>query len=354
MTRLQNLTGSLALISLSLVPCGCLEIEISTHVNRDGTLLRKEVVSGDSAEVMLNGFISPVDSTWKVTLESRNERSFDRTATKLFSGPEELTAATRDTAWLTLPIRARLERHFLWFYTELTYRERYLKWNPFDIIPLAEYVPDSDLARSMELAGSGRKPTREDSLAQERVGKKWTEWMYRDMFEAFYAEFIKGVKLLNDPSLTPASVAAHKEEIFKKCEKWWASAGSADTIGTIIQSILKNPKTALAMKANSQGFAQHYAKLSLVSKVTGKLKQVSIEMPGTYIDSNAPKVDQNRGIWKGVSDMSYAADYELWMTSRIVNWWVVLLTAVVIIGGISFIFAPGSARPSPRSSGPEY
>ena len=343
MTALQNITRSLALLSLSLVPCACLDVEMTTQVNRDGSLLRRETVSGDSAEVVTYGFISPVDSSWKVTLENVNEKTFERKAAKLFAGPEELSAATRDTAWSTLPVRAQVERRFIWFYTEITYRERYLKWNPFGLVPLAEYVSEADLARSMRFASPGWTPTREDSLAQERVGQKWSEWMYRDMFEAFYAEFIKGVKLQNDPSLTPATVAAHKEEIFRQCEKWWASSVSMDTIGVVIQSILKNPKSGGAITANAIGFAMHSKKLALVGKIIGKLKQVSIEMPGVLVDSNAPKVEKNRGSWKGVADMSYSADYELWMTSRVVNWWVVFLTALAIIGGISLIFV-GPAR----------
>jgi hypothetical protein len=340
MTTIQSLTRLLALVSLSLLPCGCLEIEITTQVNRDGSLLRSEVVSGDSAEVLSYGFISPVDSTWKVTPGSPDERSFERKASRLFLGADELTAATRDTAWKTLPIRARLERRFVWFYTEITYRERYLKWNPFGLVPLAEYVSAAELARSMSFAPAGRNPNRDDSLAREKVGRKWTEWMYRDMFEAFYAEFIKGVKILNDPSLTPATVAAHREEIYRKCEKWWASTGAMDTIGAVIQSIFRNPVTTAAIQSNARGFALHNARLALVARVMGKMKQVNIEMPGVFIDSNAPNVDKNRGSWKAVSDMSYAADYELWMTSRVVNWWVVLLTAVAIAAGIRFIFVP--------------
>lgn len=335
MTALQSLVGFLPLISL--VFCGCLEREITTQVNRDGSLLRSEAVSGDSAEVVSSGFISPVDSTWIVTLERPDERSFERKAAKHFADPDELSAATRDTLWNTLPVRAQIERRFIWFYTDITYRERYLKWNPFGLVPLAEYVSTSDLARSMDFATSGHKPDKEDSLARERMGKKWTEWMFRDMFEAYYLELIKGVRLLNDPSFTPAAVTGHKEEIYRQCGKWWASTTSMDTIGIAVQSILKNPKTGEAIRANARGFALHRTKLSLVSSVMGKLKQVNIEMPGVYIDSNAPNVDRNRGSWKSVSEMSYAADYELWITSRVVNWWVVLLTVLVIMVGISLL-----------------
>jgi hypothetical protein len=340
MTTLQSLTRSIALVSLSLLPCGCLEIEITTQVSRDGRLFRTEVVSGDSGDVLSYGFISPVDSTWSVTLGGPDERSFERKASRLFLGADELSAATRDTAANTLPIRAQLERRFVWFYTEITYRERYLKWNPFGLVPLAEYVSAADLARGMNIGFAGQVPSKEDSLAKERVGQRWTEWMYRDMFEAYYAEFLKGARKLNDPSLPPAIVALHKEEIYRKCVKWWASAGSTDTIGVVIQSIFRNPKTREAIRSNARGFALHNARLSLAARIMGKLKRVTIEMPGTFIDSNAPNVDKNRGSWKGVADMSYAADYELWMTSRVVNWWVVLLTALVIIGGISAIFVP--------------
>jgi hypothetical protein len=355
-TALQKAIRSLALLSLSLAASGCLEIEITTQVRRDGTLLRKEVVSGDSAEVLDLGFVSPVDSTWTLTLsrppEGSNEHSFERIASKLFAGPEEMSVPTRDTARGTLPVRAWIDRRFAWFYTDITYHEVYLKWNPFNFIPLGEYVSTADLARSMDFAAAGRRATREDSLARERVGRNWTEWMVRDMFEGYYAELVKGVKLLNDPSLSPSLVASHKEEIFRKCGKWWTSAASMDTVAVVIRSLLKNPKTGGAIQANEVGFRRHAANLDLVAKVTGKLKRVNIDMPGVFLDSNAPDVEGNRGSWKGVADMSYAADYDLWMASRVVNWWIVILTLAAILAGIGYLALRGRGKADTSSLSP--
>jgi len=317
--------------AVPFVAGGCLEVHLDTRVNADGSIVRREVVTGDSAETSLFGFLSPVDSTWHVSFRRTERDACERTAEKRFENAEALTAALADSAAGAPPVAATLERRFLWFYSDLTYRERYSRWNPFGAVPLSAYLSAGEIARAMRAQGGDAAHQAADSAAREKLGRRWTEWTYRDMFEDYFGELMTGVRLLGDPELPGAAVAACKEDLFSRGRMMWASPAALDTLGTIVRAAVHNPRVQRAIDANAAGFARHQRKLSRVARVMGKLTQVAIGMPGSVIETNAAVVDGNRGVWKGVAEMSYTADYELRIASRIVNWWCIAITALLVL-----------------------
>ena len=329
---------ALVLCALALVPCGCLEVSLETRVHADGSLERSETVTGDSAEAAQFGFLSPVDSTWSVSLRRGGGNTFARVAGKRFAATETFNAALGDTAAQTLPVTAALERKFLWFYTDLEYRELYRRWNPFGVVPVSAYLPAADIARAMSESGGDSAKAAADSAAREKFSRRWTEWMYRDMFEAWYGELMRGVATLGDPRLAPQAIASRKEEIYESGRAWWASPGATDTLSRLVGAAVGNPRVERAIQANAAGFARHRERLARVARVMGKLKRVGIAMPGTLVETNAPTLDGASGVWKGVAEMSYAADYELRISSRIVNWWCVGFTGLVILAAVVMLF----------------
>jgi len=337
------------LTTLALVPCGCLEIQLDTRVDADGTLERGEVVTGDSAEASQFGFLSPVDATWHVSAGRSGADAFARTAVKRFAGPEAFNAALGDTAAGTLPVTAALERRFLWFYSDLTYRERYRRWNPFGVVPLSAYLSAGEIARAMNPPRVDSAQTASDSAAREAFSRRWTAWMYRDMFEDWYAELMKGVRDLGDPRLTPGAVASRKEEIFARGRAWWASGGAGDTLGRLVTAAVGSPLVPEAIRRNGAGFALHREKLSRVARVIGKLKRVTIAMPGTLVETNASAVEASAGTWKGIAEMSYAADYEARISSRIVNWWCVALTGLIVLAAVVMLLRSRTASTPPQA-----
>ena len=326
------------LTALALTASGCLEVQLNTRVYADGSLERSELVTGDSTEATAFEFLSPVDSMWSVDIRRTGGNAFTRTAKRRFAGAEAFNAALTDSAAGSLPVTAAFERRFLWFYSDITYRERYRRWNPFGVVPLSGFLSAGEIARAMNAEGGDSAHTTSDSAAREMFSRKWTEWMYRDMFEAWYTELLKGVRALGDPRLTPAMLTGRKEKIFARGRDWWASAGARDTLGRIAGAALDTRLVPDAIRANAAGFAIHYLKLSRVGRVIGKLKRVTIEMPGTLVETNAPAVEASRGTWRGVAEMSYAADYELRIASRIVNWWCVALTGLIVLAAVVMLF----------------
>jgi hypothetical protein len=58
-----------------------------------------------------------------------------------------------------------------------------------------------------------------------------------------------------------------------------------------------------------------------------------VEMPGIITDTNAPTVEGNKVTWRGFK--SYEGDFEMWVESRVVNWWSLVVTGLIMVLGIA-------------------
>jgi hypothetical protein len=338
-----------ACVLLVLCLSGCLEITTTTQVNRDGSLVRMQVISGDSTEILEDVFPTPIDNSWTVTVNRQPKGGFERVASKLFRDAGELSAWAGDTSRPSLRFRANLKKRFLWFFTELVYRETYLDYNAFRSIPLSEYVTQAEIDQFYR--HEYRKepyPTKADSLAQADAGKRFEEWRARNVFEGYYAELVRGVRVLADPVLTPSLLAAQREELYEKTRQWIEGAGNMDTLRTIVQKVIKLPQMRKAMLLNEVGFAVHKARLSFMENLIGHLKQTNIVMPGLITDTNAPTIEGNTASWKEVATFAYLGDYEIWVKSRVVNWWAVVTAGVIAFLAVALVIT-GSIGRRPRA-----
>lgn len=347
MNTLQRSIMTVAAVALSLMVSGCLEVQTTTQVNPDGTLLRTQILSGDSTEVWTHRFPTTIDNTWTVSVRRLEKGGFNRVATKLFRDAAEMNESFKDASSLSLRFHAVLEKRFLWFFTEFNYRETYAKYNPFEAIPLSEYVSPAAVEQFYRHEVN-KEPysTKGDSLAIEDAGKRWEEWRSRNMFESYYTELMKGLSALNEPSLPLSMVNARKEELYQKTEHWISGSGNMDTILALVQQVLKSPLVRQAARKNADGFASHKAKLAFVEEMLSTPHQMSIVMPGLILDTNGPTIEGNKVTWKEVTLFAYMTDYEIWVKSRVVNWWAVVVSAVVVLVAIVLAVGVGLRRRS--------
>lgn len=331
-----------ALIVLSILLTGChdTKIEEKSQVNRDGSILRTETISGDSSGTAVARFPTAKDSSWTIRLVSGEGSSLRRVAVRLFSDAEEMNARLSVREPFTLPIRVSLERRFLGFFTEFTYRETHLKWTPFDAMPLARYISTADITRLSLLSETGgHNANRVDSLNLVEADSAWDYWWHRNIFEDYLAEFLKGVDSLHDPLLTREYVSARKEDLYRLTGGQWTSAGSMDTLRGLFQALLGTPKVRDAVRLNSEGFASHKSKLAFMEESFMETSHTNIVMPGLIIGTNAPKLQGNTASWTSVPLLSYSMDYELWVKSRFVNWWAVSIAGLIAIGSLALYVA---------------
>lgn len=341
MHRIQRHVSVPFLAFLALMANGCLEIETTTKINSDGSIIRTVVMTGDSSSIYQRDFAVTVDSTWDTQIQQIERNKFVRTATKAFRDVGEMNKSLVGRKGRTLNIRADLERHFRWFFTTIRYRETWLNYNPFDAVPITDYISPTELEYFIRHEVK-KEPyaTRGDSLALKDAEQRFVRWNNRNIFEVYFATFVEGVKKLNDRSLTVRYVAGLKEKLFEGSEKYFDS-NNIDTVRIIFEHILKTPGVQKAMAANSEGFHLFKEKLNFLHGIVGpNTYRTNVVMPGLIVNTNSSSIEGTKASWSDFIGFCYFTDFEMWVESKVTNWWAITLTGLFVTAiAVGFVLA---------------
>jgi hypothetical protein len=323
----------LLFVLAGLVLPGCLDVETKTKVNRDGTIKRTLTFAGDSSRIFRGGYPLSVDSLWASSIQKLDEKKFEFSASRTFSNPEALNEAIRGIPNKTLSVQVELEETFWWFVTDYRYTETYKRWSPFDNVPLTDYVSKAELELAMrhEVEDEPYK-TKGDSLALTDAGERFEEWDARNVFESYFEMFLGGVRNLRDPSLLPEMVIARKEDLFK-ATKNPVQQGKFDTLSVIFSRVLKTRLASRVLAANAREYDVLDQKVDFKGAIAANTYKVNVEMPGIITETNARSIEGNTAQFKDFMEVAYFKDYEMWVASRAINWWAVIVTAVLILFG---------------------
>ena len=323
-------------IALSLAFSGCLEIETTTRVASDGTLCRIQVANEKSIEDTHGLFPSEIDSLWTVV---KGDSSGVK-ASRLFSSPEEFNRALDDTLNpRVICVHASLEKHFKGFFEELTYRETVRRYSPFGGPLLDNFVSPEEIKAIRECRSDRNgEMTHADSVAAEALNERFMVWMganNRATFDAYCSALSEGVRMLHDPTLQPEDIAVHAQTVFDQCSDMSYSSGNIWRLDSTFQAILKSPKVKEAIAANAQGFAVFRSKLDVLDWLVYSWDVSGIEMPGIIVATNARTIEGNKAIWKDIGFAVWVTGADLWVTSRVLNWWAVGGTAFLVLLSIT-------------------
>lgn len=327
--------AAVSLWSVLAVP-GCLEVQTTTVVHRDGSLTRTVLFAGDSANIPAARRILGVDAAW--TLEAgMREKKHTLKAERRFPDIDAMARAISGDSGRTVRVLPQLESTFRWFTTAYRYSETWRRLHTVDEVPLSDYVSSGeiDMFYRHELEKESFA-SRGDSLAMADAEDRYREWDARNWFEAYYKIFLQGVKDLGDPGLPLDTVAARKEMLFRAtAEKFgiFGGEGSAaiTSMGVEFARVLKNPAAARAAEARADQVAALAAQQKFVQEFTPYGYTVEVEMPGLITDTNAGAVEGSRVSWKGFEGALCIADYEMWVESSAVNWWAIVVSALVLV-----------------------
>jgi len=333
----SRLTAGMPLLLSGLVVLsGCLEVDTTTEVRRDGSLVRTVTVKGDSSSILAGGHGLPLDSSWEMTVEKVGEKKHLLTASRVFEDVASMNDALRGKGDLTLRSRVALEEEFLWFFTAYRYQEVYETFNPYVRIPITDYVSpkELDLWLRHEIY---EEPYRfkGDSLSVDDASDRYEQWYARSFFESYYALFLKGVELLGDPALTREDVESKKEELFQAVSESSPEPKRALIVGELFQNVLRTERVQAAIEANARGFEELERKEAFESRVFSNDYEAHVAMPGLITDTNAPTVEGNRASWSKFMTSCYFGEYEIWVESRVVNWWAIILTGALMLIGVT-------------------
>lgn len=334
----RSLNSAIILFSLFCVTAlqGCLDIATTTVVNRDGSMSRMVIIEGDSASVHARQFPLVMKGIWEEEIERIDDRRHRFTARRDFPDTTALNEAIAGETGLFLPIRISFEQRFEWFSTVYRYAEHHTSFNNFHNPPIHEFLTPSDI--EILLQGEADE-AEEQSALRDEAEKKIEEWWARNIFEAFFSEFQSGVENLSSPSRTPESIAAQKDELFR-ASRGELSSGSFETIQEIFEKAFGRNLVREAMNANREGFHAFRERFTFQQGMLQNSFRASAEMPGTIIGTNATTVEGNLVTWEDFLMQGIISDYELWVESREVNWWMIYLTGIGVILALLLLMIP--------------
>jgi len=347
MTTHQRFVTLTAACVLALLQPGCLEVETTTRVNEDGSFERTIEITGDSSALARGGYPLALRGQWEKKLERNEKGKFRLKAIGQFGDVDGLNEAIRGEPARSLQFRAALERRFLWFTTTFRYEETLAVFYPFDAVPVTEFVSpgEIDLFLHHELEEEPY-PTPGDSLALDDASERFNAWELRNRLEAFYQELIKGAERAGDPALTAERLMASKEEFYRTVPGQ-KDPDTAEALADYAAQLFGEAPVRRAMEANREGFDEYDRRLKFLETVATTGLKMSVEMPGLITDTNGPSIEGSRVSWSDFKAYCYVRDYTMWVESRVINWWAIVLTGVVLLALVA-LFAVSAVRRRPR------
>jgi len=313
---------------------GCLDITTTSEVKRDGSIVRTITFTGDSSAVYSGNFPVELDSLWTKSAVKTSEKKYTLTATRTFRNAEEMNKTVQGQFGKTLQYRIALEKSFQWFFTVYRYEEINLPFAQFTSIPMTDYLSQEEIEwfKTKILNGELKegKKTLEDSLIAERISPRSEEWTLRNHFAPFFSTFLSGVAALNDPALTAAGVESLKDSLYRHSTKAIES-NKFDTLHLIFRHVLKTPVVEKVWQINARSFEEIERKIEFEQSIGKHNYVTSVIMPGLITGSNARKIEANKATWQEFLGLASYFEYTMWVESRQVNWWAVIIALVLVV-----------------------
>lgn len=312
---------------------GCLDINTTSEVKSDGSIVRTITFTGDSSEVYTGNLPMQLDSLWTKSTVKTDGRKYTLTASRTFRTVDELNKAVVGWFGKTLQYRIAFDKSFQWFFTVYRYEETNLPFAQFSSIPVKNYLSQEEVewfkTKILNDELKKGKITSEDSLKSELIKPRAMEWNLRNRFEPVFLAFRTGVATLNDPALSTAMVESLKESLYVHSENPIGS-NKLDTLRIIFRHVLKTPVVEKAWQASASALEEIKHKIEFEQSVGSHNYVTSVIMPGLITGSNARKLEANKATWQEYLGLASYFEYTMWVESRQVNWWAVIIAAVVV------------------------
>ena len=319
------------IVALAVTCSSCLDIETSTEVHHDGSLTRTLVFSGDSSSMAGRKFPLPFDSTWKVSTSRTDEKTTVLRAERSFIDVAAMNRAMVGEPGKTLTVISKLDKSFQWFFTVYRYTETWKCYRIVEAVPFSAYLSDRDLDMAYHHIIRKEPTSADDSLYLEGVEKRHNAWNERNLFEAYFREFRKGVEMVGSPRFSVAKADKEKDRLFTGTAKeLLKEKPSVIRAQKAFASILRSPVVGKVFRANVRGFDSLKTMLDFEQAGHGSGCKASVTMPGPIVSSNAERVEGSTAHWEDVFSLNYFRDVDLRVESRAINWWAVMATGGVV------------------------
>jgi len=342
--KLVNISLSIILMITLLASCKNKNYVNSTEVFSDGSCIKNMSVNGDSSVAFSQEFPVLINSTWEKNVEivNKDEKVYKLEVTKHFKNVNDINLETPNDSdtWSKLEHSIELDKKFRWFYTYLTYKETYKKANPFELIPVTDYISRDEL---LILTGeyteylAGRDSAEIEKIRDQITSKAFT-WIQASIFKEFSKTLISNIGVIGNPKVTAESINKNKDTVLTylklKEEDISDVLFEVDSMLTIYSICLNTNDFKKLSPSKSKAFDEYIEKgkkLELLFDMMADNAKSSVIMPGLLINSNCKTVIGNEIQWEFSPLKSFFGNYEISVTSRIINRWAFIVSAAFLI-----------------------
>jgi hypothetical protein len=365
----KNVFRNLAIFTLLVLAGSCLDYTVTTNVNRDGSVMRKYTVRGDSAEIFGGSLMIPSGPEWKIKQgmnipddsASGEKNKYVYEASRTFGSMDELRDwLETDTSMGTIKPIVSLKKKFRWFYTYYEYSEIYPMTFPFQKIPVDSLLTEMEQSVIMDddrtayssnerkliwkVKGAEYKYTPSDSSEMKKISEqceqKLGEWMIASIIEDYAGVLDKHFR--NEAAVQAISrkKAIWKDAVNRKYDMKTNEFVSANFLNAIGDSLTGSGRLQELYMQNPDVFAEFDRKIR-------KAKDMGVDdsfthtlgLPGKIFSTNSEKISLSEMEWK-LEPMYFALkDYEMKASSRAANPWIMVLSGLLAVGLVWIVFS---------------
>lgn len=313
----------------------CREITVTTKVNSDGSFTRVIKITGDSAALFKKDLPYPIDDSWLMEVKHDSvDTSLYVTYTKTYSDSDLLNEEMQsDTSWMSQLDRSiEIRKRFGFFYSYLTFSETYKAIKPFKRLN----YPNTLTSEEMHLLSGNKIPfTERDSLIIEQVEDKFEELLIDAIANEIISTLEEGIKKVNDPQLKPQSVRIYKDSIELKLDEYYENM---DVYIDFFMDWTGNPSFNKLKSLEPPLFDELNQNISfLLNSMFMDSYTQTIEMPGLITETNSVSLSGNKVNWSVTGDDFIFEDYEMRVESRVVNYWMFIVSGILALFLIIFL-----------------
>jgi hypothetical protein len=324
----------IALIILFIAGCGY-KYEVKTVINADGSCIRTLIVTyEDTIDKFYEGdYPIPIDTTWSLVIEQdtndNGDTVFIHITSKYFETVEELNQLfpKDSTEHRFLDRSISLNKRFRWFYTFLDYKETYQKL--FDQPSLLTYI-DSTYYNYVMLNDEEQKKYLEekfDTIHAKKFDEEaeigFNKWIEFSIINSCLEAIEESAKNIEDWQLDEVEFSSKRDSIINQIGGELELFEDDDNVFAAVKRIFNIDSTRFEELENEKHFKKFSDNYLLWDHILLDEDYINtVQMPGLIIETNSTSISDSNEVAWNVGWMKYFTDdYEMKVTSRIVNVW---------------------------------
>lgn len=333
-----------------LFACGGYETRVINTIHKDGSITRKVIMKNDGPEFNPENFRVPVDSTWQITrtfeIDDNQDTTWLYTAEKHFADTEAINDEyNHDTgANGALSRHARFTKTFKWFYTSFRFSEVIDQVLTVDCPP-SDFLSEEELSY-MYLPGEIQDEMKSgpDSLYYKTMADtletKFDRWLLTGLVREWIGSFFHLFGDHPDLNISREEMQDKESLLVEQFldEELDEEEAIKNVLGVAFYSRFETEIDS-AMSAMDEQLSPFW---------NAKEYTMEIHMPGEitgssgYVRSVDESQDEKGIVWAVQGDFFLGQTYEMWVESKMVNYWAWIITSIFILFVISgFIIKSG-------------